>query len=114
MSYEMQKIRVNMNGVKGQVFLKIKGFDDAILGSAHGMTVQETMEGPVLIYDAAKCVDIVLENSEGVSRDEAWKHFDTYVMQKFEGPQTPIFLDPEQTSVIKTVLSDNWEEAHAD
>ena len=51
-------------------YLKADGFDDAIVGTAHGMTVDED-GGPILVYDIEKCVDIIMDGAVDMEREEA-------------------------------------------
>jgi len=86
-------------------YLKADGFDDAIVGTAHGMTVDED-GGPILVYDIEKCVDIIMDGAVDMERDEAYDYFTFNVMGAFHGPQTPIFLD---RGVLDEIATENDE-----
>lgn len=61
------------------------GFDDAILG----VIVEEH---PRVVYDAYKCVDILIE--DGMTEEEAQEYFDYNVAGSYMGEKTPLFLHP--------------------
>ena len=73
-------------------YLKADGFDDAILGTAHGIGVDED-SGPILVYDIEKCIDILMDGNPDWERVDAEEYFSFNVIGAFVGPQTPIFLD---------------------
>ena len=67
--------------------LKAVGFDAAIIGWT-------CIPGPgedVLIYDAQKCADILVERDD-MSEADAWEflHFNTF--GAYVGPGTPVFM----------------------
>lgn len=61
------------------------GFTHAFIGFAvtHGATVA--------VYDAEKCVDILMER-DGMSQDEAIEFFEFNVAGAYVGEKTPLFL----------------------
>lgn len=75
-----------------QKYLKADGFDDAIVGTAHGIGVNEDA-GPILVYDIDKCIDILMDTNPDWERVDAEEYFSFNVIGAFVGPQTPIFLD---------------------
>ena len=65
--------------------LKADGFDKAIIG-----TVQRPDIGSVLLYDAHKCISILVRD-HGLEMDEAMDHFCFNVAGAYVGPETPCF-----------------------
>jgi hypothetical protein len=64
------------------------GFDAAILG-----VVERGDEEPFVVYDAKKCIRILM-HEEGMGRDEAEEHLRDNIASEWEGARTPGFLWP--------------------
>lgn len=62
------------------------GYDEAIIGYVH-----RCGEDPIVVYDAEKCIDLLVEDS-GMDRDEAEEFFDFNVVGGWVGKRTPAFL----------------------
>ena len=62
------------------------GFDDAVIGLVEGGA-----RGPVVCYDYARCVEILMERSE-MDADEAAEYLSFNAVGAFVGPETPMFL----------------------
>lgn len=100
------KIQLRINAVEDETFLKADGFDEAIIGTAYGTTVSDD-EGPVLVYDIQKCIDILMDGAVDMTREEAIEYFDFNVLGAFMGPQTPIFVNPGEMDLIKELIADD-------
>jgi len=100
------KIQLRINAVEDETFLKADGFDEAIIGTAYGTTVSDD-EGPVLVYDMQKCIDILMDGAVDMTREEAIEYFDFNVLGAFVGPQTPIFVNPGEMDLIKELITDD-------
>ena len=100
------KIQLRINSVEDETFLKADGFDEAIIGTAYGTTVSDD-EGPVLVYDMQKCIDILMDGAVDMTREEAIEYFDFNVLGAFVGPQTPIFVNPGEMDLIKELITDD-------
>jgi len=100
------KIQLRINAVEDETFLKADGFDEAIIGTAYGTTVRDD-EGPVLVYDMQKCIDILMDGAVDMTREEATEYFDFNVLGAFMGPQTPIFVNPGEMDLIKELIADD-------
>ena len=100
------KIQLRINAVEDETFLKADGFDEAIIGTAYGTTVRDD-EGPVLVYDMQKCIDILMDGAVDMTREEAIEYFDFNVLGAFMGPQTPIFVNPGEMDLIKELIADD-------
>lgn len=66
--------------------LKADGFDEAVIGMGNQMP-----NDPVLIYDADKCIDILMTR-DGMSGEEALEFFSYNVQGSYVGEKTPIFI----------------------
>ena len=106
MSNKFRNIQLSVNGVKDDMYLKADGFDDAIIGTAYGMTVSDD-QGPVLVYDIQKCIDILMDGSVDMTREEAIEYFDFNVLGAFMGPQTPIFMNSGDLDLVKELIKDD-------
>lgn len=62
------------------------GFDDAIIGLVDGATRQ-----PVVCYDYAKCVEILMASSS-MEEDEAEEFLEFNTLGAYVGEMTPLFL----------------------
>ncbi len=69
--------------------LKADGFDEAIIGMADDIATS----GQRLIYDANKCIDILIKDHD-MSELEAIEYFDYNVSGAYVGENTPIWLYP--------------------
>ena len=70
----------------GEDLLMADGFDDAIIG------VGERCGQPmVVIYDAAKCVDILIRR-DGMSQQDALEHMSYNVIGAWHGDETPVWM----------------------
>ncbi len=67
------------------------GFDDAILG-----TVERCGQPPVVIYDRAKCLTILMTR-DGLTADEAEEFFAFNTEGSWVGERTPGFLFSPQS-----------------
>lgn len=103
---KFKKIQLRINAVEDETFLKADGFDEAIIGTAYGTTVRDD-EGPVLVYDMQKCIDILMDGAVDMTREEAIEYFDFNVLGAFVGPQTPIFVNPDEMGLIKELIADD-------
>jgi len=103
---KFKKIELRINAVEDETFLKADGFDEAIIGTAYGTTVRDD-EGPVLVYDMQKCIDILMDGAVDMTREEAIEYFDFNVLGAFVGPQTPIFVNPDEMDLIKELIADD-------
>ena len=61
------------------------GFEAALIGFGFHFTAA------VAIYDYTRCLDI-LEQRDGISRDEAQEFFEFNVVGAWVGPNTPVFM----------------------
>ena len=64
-------------------FLKIDGFDDAIIG------VEENQLK--LVYSIKHCLEILMK--EGMSEMDAIEHFEYNIQNNYVGEKTPIFVN---------------------
>ena len=103
---KFRNIQLSVNGVEDDMYLKADGFDDAIIGTAYGMTVSDH-QGPVLVYDLQKCIDILMDGAVDMTREEAIEYFDFNVLGAFMGPQTPIFMDSGDLDLVKELIKDD-------
>lgn len=63
-------------------FIKVEGFDDALIGvSSRGN----------LVYSIKKCVDILIK--EGLSHDDAVEHLYGDIDAQYLGEDRPIFIE---------------------
>ena len=69
--------------------LKADGFDEAIIG----MSSDIATSGERLIYDANKCIDILIRDHD-MSEMEAIEYFEFNVSGSYVGDTTPIWLYP--------------------
>ncbi len=72
----------------GDDMLKADGFDKAIIG----MCMDIATGGERLIYDANKCIDILIK--QGMSEQEAIEYFEFNVSGSYVGETTPVWLYP--------------------
>jgi hypothetical protein len=70
--------------------LKADGFDGAIIGT----TMLWGAEGPILVYSAEACINILIER-DGMDYEEAMEFFDFNVSGAYMGEQTPIFVSTD-------------------
>jgi len=68
--------------------LKADGFNEAIIGMCTDIATGEER----LIYDANKCIDILIE--QGMSDEEAIEYFEFNVGGAYVGETTPIWMYP--------------------
>jgi 3-keto-L-gulonate-6-phosphate decarboxylase len=61
------------------------GFDAAIAGVAW------THQGPRVVYDIARCLEVLVAG--GMDREEADEYLDFNVLSAYVGEQTPLFID---------------------
>jgi len=73
----------------GDDMLKADGFDEAIIGMADDIATS----GQRLIYDANKCIDILIKDHD-MSELEAIEYFEFNVSGAYVGENTPIWLYP--------------------
>ncbi len=106
MTSKFKKIQLSINAVEDDMYLKADGFDDAIIGTAYGMTVSDD-EGPVLVYDIQKCIDILMDGAVDMTREDAIEYFDYNVLGAFMGPQTPIFMNSGDADLVKALIADD-------
>ena len=77
------------------------GFDNAILGIA-----ERCGDDNVLAYDAAKCIEILVEEHD-MSHEEAVEYFSFNVSGAYIGKGTPIFVwTQEPTDALERVNED--------
>ena len=69
--------------------LKADGFDEAIIGMCSDIATS----GERLIYDANKCIDILIKDHD-MSEEEAIEYFEFNVSGAYVGENTPIWLYP--------------------
>jgi len=69
--------------------LKADGFDEAIIGRSSDIATS----GERLIYDANKCIDILIRDHD-MSELEAIEYFEFNVSGAYVGENTPIWLYP--------------------
>jgi len=67
-------------------YLRADGFDDAIIGFGN-----QTPQEKVLIYDAEKCIDILMKR-DGMTGEDALEYFCYNVEGAYMGEHTPIFM----------------------
>jgi ribonucleotide reductase alpha subunit len=103
---KFKKTQLSINAVEDDMYLKADGFDDAIIGTAYGTTVSDD-EGPVLVYDIQKCIDILMDGAVDMTREEAIEYFDFNVLGAFMGPQTPIFMNSGDADLVKALIADD-------
>ena len=68
--------------------LKADGFNEAIIGMCMDIATGEER----LIYDANKCIDILIE--QGMTDEEAIEYFEFNVGGSYVGETTPIWMYP--------------------
>lgn len=68
--------------------LTADGFDSAIIGFARPWQAGQEL---VAIYDAEKCIEILMGNME-CDYEEAAEFFDFNTAGAYVGPQTPIYV----------------------
>ena len=68
--------------------LKADGFNEAIIG----MCMDIATGGERIIYDANKCIDILIE--QGMTDDEAIEYFEFNVGGSYVGGSTPVWMYP--------------------
>jgi hypothetical protein len=61
--------------------LKADGFNDAIIGKRDGLWV----------YSTDKVIDILMDASVDMTREDAFEYFDFNIKGAYVGPGTPIF-----------------------
>lgn len=71
-------------------YLTADGFDAAIIGIA---TPWQANQQPVAIYDAEKCIEILMANMD-CDYEEAAEYFEFNVTGAYVGEQTPIYVYP--------------------
>ena len=71
----------------GDEFLIADGFDDAIIGVTHYQPTRPSL----VVYDAEKCVEILMRRDR-MSREDAWEFFDYNVVGGWHGENTPVFM----------------------
>jgi hypothetical protein len=64
------------------------GLDDAVIGVG-----QRPGSDDVLVYDAQKIVDILVDR-DGMDREEAWEFFEFNICSAYVGSDTPVYLLP--------------------
>jgi hypothetical protein len=69
--------------------LKADGFNEAIIGMCSDIATS----GERLIYNANKCIDILIRDHE-MSEEEAIEYFEFNVSGAYVGENTPIWLYP--------------------
>ena len=72
-----------------ETMLRMDGYDDCILG-----VCQQCGREPVLAYDVGKVIERHM--ADGMSRDEAYEHFDFNQLGAYVGPGTPVFIEMEE------------------
>jgi|TARA_R110000823_G_scaffold235666_4_gene361603 hypothetical protein len=72
--------------------LRANGYDDAIIGSA--FIWQDGTQVQVLVYDAEDIRDILM-SQDGMSTEEARDFIEFNLEGVYLGPETPIFVWPE-------------------
>lgn len=71
-----------------QKMMRAEGLDKAVVGIGQRCGFED-----ILVYDAQKIVDILVERDK-MSREEAWEHFEFNISGAYVGPTTPIYLLP--------------------
>jgi len=72
--------------------LRANGYDEAIIGSA--FVWQDGTQVQVLVYDAEDIRDILM-SQDGLSTEEAREFIEFNLEGVYLGPETPIFVWPE-------------------
>jgi hypothetical protein len=72
--------------------LRANGYDEAIIGSA--FVWQDGTQVQVLVYDAEDIRDILM-SQDGLSTEEARDFIEFNLEGVYLGPETPIFVWPE-------------------
>jgi hypothetical protein len=72
--------------------LRANGYDEAIIGSA--FIWQDGTQVQVLVYDAEDIRDILM-SQDGMSTEEAREFIEFNLEGVYLGPETPIFVWPE-------------------
>ena len=72
--------------------LRANGYDDAIIGSA--FIWQDGTQVQVLVYDAEDIRDILM-SQDGMTTEEARDFIEFNLEGVYLGPETPIFVWPE-------------------
>lgn len=72
--------------------LRANGYDDAIIGSA--FIWQDGTQVQVLVYDAEDIRDILM-SQDGMSTEEARDFIEFNLEGVYLGPETPVFVWPE-------------------
>jgi len=75
-----------LSGMTG--LLCADGFDDAIIGVTYPSPGRQS----VVMYDARKCVQILVER-DGMSAEEAWEFFEFNTLGAWVGERTPLFME---------------------
>tara|TARA_R110000772_G_scaffold35493_3_gene85520 strand:+ start:3839 stop:4111 length:273 start_codon:yes stop_codon:yes gene_type:complete len=82
--------------------LKADGFDEAIIGT--GLKWTENGSVDVLVYDADKCVEILMERDD-MEYDEAVEFFEFNTVGSYMGETTPIFTWKEDFKELEERLN---------
>lgn len=69
-------------------YLKADGFDGALIGFVWPLDTG----AKVAVYDRNKCLEI-LQESDGMTEEEAIEYFEFNVTNAYLGEQTPMYLD---------------------
>lgn len=63
------------------------GFDDAIVG-----IVDRVGQDPFVVYDAARCIEILMREDPDMTHEQAEEHFEFNVARAWVGERTPAFV----------------------
>ena len=67
--------------------LMADGFDAAIIGLA-----QRCGQPDLVVYDAAKCIEILMREGDGMTYEEATEYFEFNTLGAWVGEHTPLFM----------------------
>lgn len=86
--------------------LRAHGLDDAIIGFG-----SQPGSDYVIVYDAQKIVDILVDRDE-MDREEAWEYFYFNIEGAYVGELTPIYVYPATIEDIEMIQEQNDVEGH--
>ncbi|RQW76719.1 MAG: hypothetical protein EHM14_15945 [Methanothrix sp.] len=87
MTGAQKKARVNeLLQESDEESLLADGFEAAIIGVGRQFT-----KAPVIVYDYAKCIEILVK--KGMTHDEAVEYFEFNTQGAWMGEQTPVFVN---------------------
>ena len=78
---------VKVDGFDTAAMVKVDGFDTAVIGFTHLWN----LDGFVIVYDAKKIIDTLMERDE-MPYEDAVEYFEINIQGAYVGPHTPLFM----------------------